>query len=139
MPIIWPVPTHGAPDSAEVLSGARRPWRTAAEIIDWSLPCPSIFASSDEIMARHGLRAVRPLAEATLARIARGVRRYVLDAARPFIVPITHVGDLRVHAVDEPVRTVTTANRGELALVSPFVTKFRGGATVMRRRSRLRP
>jgi DNA (cytosine-5)-methyltransferase 1 len=98
-PIVWPAPTHGR--------GRARPWRTAAEIIDWSIPCPSIFARR------------KPLAEATERRIAEGVRRYVLETARPFIVPLTHQGGVRVHSVDEPVRTITAAHRGELALVSP--------------------
>jgi DNA (cytosine-5)-methyltransferase 1 len=84
--IVWPEPTHGKPDSPEVLAGKRLPWRTAADIIDWSLPCPSIFDTADQIMAKHGLRAVRPLQDATLRRIARGVMRYVVDAAKPFIV-----------------------------------------------------
>lgn len=136
LPILWPAPTHGAPQSVEVLSGARKPWRTAAEIIDWSLPCPSIFASSEEIMARHGVRAIRPLAEATLARIARGVRRYVLDAARPFIVPaqgapfISYAqqgGGLR--PADAPLHTVTASSKDQNQLVAVHVTKFRGGAT----------
>jgi DNA (cytosine-5)-methyltransferase 1 len=118
LPIVWPAPTHGA---------GRLPYRTAAEIIDWSLPCPSIFDTSAQIMERYGLRAIRPLAENTMARVARGVKRYVLDAVSPFIVPITHTGDARVHGLDEPLRTVTTAHRGEHALVTPFVTKFNKG------------
>lgn len=99
--IVWPKPTHGPAGSG------RLPWRTAAECIDWSLPCPSIFTRK------------KPLAEATLRRIAKGVQRYVIDAARPFIVPITHTGDDRVHSIDEPVRTLTTAHRGEMAFIAP--------------------
>jgi DNA (cytosine-5)-methyltransferase 1 len=116
--IVWPEPTHGAPDSPEVLAGARAPWRTAAEIIDWSLPCPSIFLSREEGRA---IGVNRPLAPNTMARIAKGVKRYVLDAAEPFIVPVTHAGDARVHGIDEPLRTVTTAQRGEHAIVAPFL------------------
>lgn len=107
-PIVWPEPTHGAPDSPEVLSGKRLPWHTAAECIDWSIPCPSIFERA------------RPLADATLRRIAAGTMRYVVNAARPFIVPVTHQGvPTRVHDIDEPLRTVTTAKRGELAVIAP--------------------
>ena len=97
--IAWPDPTHGK----------HRPhaWRPAAEIIDWSLPCPSIFDRA------------RPLAEATQRRIAVGIQRYVLNAASPFIVPVTHPKDARVHGIHEPLRTITAANRGELALVAP--------------------
>ncbi len=105
-PIVWPAPTHG-PGLA--------PYRTAAEIIDWSIPCPSIFERK------------RPLAEATQARIARGIRRFVLDSPDPFIVPVTHPGDTRVHPIDEPLRTITAAHRGELALVAPSVVRVAHG------------
>jgi len=75
LPICWPKPTHGAPGSKEVKSGKLQPWRTAAECIDWSIPCPSIFERK------------KPLAEATLRRIAKGVMRYVVESGNPFIVP----------------------------------------------------
>lgn len=125
-PIVWPAPTHGDPTSEAVRDGRLKPWRTAAEIIDWSLPCHSIFLTPEEAKA-IGVR--RPLADATMARTAKGVWRYVLEAVRPFIVPITHVGDTRVHSLDDPLRTITTARRGEQALVTPFITKFNTGAT----------
>jgi len=113
--IVWPEPTHGAPDSAEVRAGQRLPWHTAAEIIDWSIPCPSIFARS------------RPLAEATLRRIANGLRRYVVEHASPFIIPVTHSGGpTRGHGLDEPVRTVTAAHRGEMALIAPYISTYYG-------------
>ena len=119
-PIAWPAPTHGAPSNPEVLAGRLKSWRTAAEIIDWSLPCRSIFLTREEGRA-FGVN--RPLADNTMARIAKGVKRYVLDAVSPFIVPVTHAGDARVHAANEPLRTVTTARRGEHALVTPFVAR----------------
>ena len=103
-PIVWPEPTHGRATS--------QPWRAAADVIDWSLPVPSIFSRR------------RPLAEATLQRIAMGIQRYVLRAARPFIVPLTHQGSRALaHSIDAPLRTVTAAHRGELALVEPFVVR----------------
>jgi DNA (cytosine-5)-methyltransferase 1 len=108
-PVVWPDATHGRDRGSA--------WRPASEIIDWTLPCPSIF----------GRR--RPLAEATLRRIAAGIRRYVVDAGSPFIMPATHGRrgdgrvDLRVHSIDEPVRTITAANRGELVLVEPFIVR----------------
>jgi DNA (cytosine-5)-methyltransferase 1 len=105
-PIVWPEPTHGR--------GRAHPWRTAAEIIDWSIPCPSIFERA------------RPYKPATLARIAKGVHRYVVDAARPFVIPVTHPRDARVHSIDEPLRTVTAAHRGEFAVVTPFVSSQYG-------------
>jgi DNA (cytosine-5)-methyltransferase 1 len=107
VPVRRPMPTHASKDAVQGLfAGAVKPWRTAAEIIDWSLRCPSIFTRKKE------------LAPATKRRIARGMKRYVIDAADPFIVPITHQGDNRVHSIHEPMRTVTTANRGELALAT---------------------
>ncbi|MFA7346887.1 MAG: DNA cytosine methyltransferase [Desulfurivibrionaceae bacterium] len=109
--IIWPEPTHADPKSEAVKSGRLLPWRTAAECIDWSLPCPSIFERQ------------RPLAEATMRRIAKGVMRYVVESKEPFIVPLTHHGKRSNHSIKEPFKTVTGANRGELALVTPFLTE----------------
>lgn len=117
-PIVWPEATHGAPGSPGVRSGALQPWRTAAEIIDWSIPCPSIFLTKEEGRA---IGVNRPLADATMARIAKGVRRYVLESAAPFIVPVTHMGDSRANSADEPLRTITTAQRGEHAVVAPYL------------------
>ncbi len=102
-----------------MIAGRKLPWRCAYEIIDWSLPCPSIFDTSAQVMDKHGLRAVRPLADNTMARVARGMKRYVLDAERPFLVNLTHGG--RIEAIDEPFKTITGAHRGEKALVSPTV------------------
>nr|RDS95598.1 DNA methyltransferase [Cereibacter sphaeroides f. sp. denitrificans] len=123
-PIVWPSPTHGDPKSDAVMKGELKPWRSAAECIDWSIPCPSIFATSAEIMEQHGLRAVRPLAANTLARIARGMGRYVLEAERPFLVNVTHGG--RVEDLAEPCRTITGAHRGEKALVAPSLASLKG-------------
>lgn len=117
-PIVWPKPTHG--------KGTPRPWRTAAECIEWSVPCPSIFLTREEARA---IGAKRPLAEATLKRIARGIRRYVIESPRPFIVSLTHQGGDRIESLDEPMKTVTGAKRGEKAIVVPHLTKFRTGAT----------
>lgn len=116
LPIRWPSPTHGKPDNLSVLRGKLAPWRTAAECIDWSIPCPSIFLTTVEARA---LGVKRPLADATMRRIAKGIDRFVLQAARPFIVPVTHTGSDRVNDIDEPLRTVTCATRGEHALVAP--------------------
>lgn len=131
-PIVWPEPTHGAPTDRDVIAGKKLPWRTAAEIIDWSLPCPSIFDTSEEIMAKHGLRAIRPLADATMARVARGTKRYVLDAARPFLVQ-TGYGerkgqDPRCLDSEAPLGTVV-AGGVKHAVVSPSLTRFNTGAT----------
>ncbi|WP_213993837.1 DNA cytosine methyltransferase [Sodalis sp. dw_96] len=115
-PIVWPEPTHGDPKSLEVQSGKLKPWRTAAECIDWSIPCPSIFERK------------RPLAENTLKRIARGIQRFVIDNPTPFIVQCNHSGgDFRGQPLDEPLQTVT--GRHGYAVVAPHITKFRTGAT----------
>ncbi|MBR2819822.1 MAG: DNA cytosine methyltransferase [Reyranella sp.] len=150
-PIIWPEPTHDKPAADGAVPGGRLPWRTAAECIDWSLPCPSIFGRDRELVGN------------TMRRLARGVMRHVVNAKRPFIVgaggpayagkpvavahpvgtlttenhraivqpivaPLTHHGGDRAHTVDEPVRTVTAAHRGEMALIAPHVTKFRANS-----------
>lgn len=116
--IVWPEPSHGKPGSPEFLDGTRLPWRTAAEIIEWTLPCPSIFMTPTEAKV---LGVKRPLKEATLRRIARGLQRFVIDHPNPFIVPVTHSGSDRTNGIDEPLRTVTTAKRGEFALATPFL------------------
>lgn len=123
--IVWPEPTHGDPASDTVESGKLKPWRTAAECIDWSISCPSIFDSKEEIKGKYGLRAVRPLADNTLARVARGLHRYVLQADRPFLVNLTHGG--RVEDVAEPFKTITGANRGEKAVVAPSLVSVAHG------------
>ncbi len=123
-PIVWPKPTHGDPKSDKVRKGKLQPWVGAHTCIDWSLPCPSIFDSKAEVFAKHGLRAVRPLANNTLARVARGMKRYVLEADRPFLVNLTHGG--RVEDVAEPFRTITGAHRGEKAAVVPIISQMYG-------------
>lgn len=120
-PIVWPEPTHGDPKSLEVQSGKLKPWRTAAECIDWSIPCPSIFERK------------RPLAENTMRRIARGIHRFVIDNPTPFIVKCNHTSTktnydcFRGQSLAEPLQTITKTHG--YALVSPHITKFRTGAT----------
>lgn len=116
LPIVWPEATHGKPGTLPVKQRKLKPWRTAAECIDFSLPCPSIFERD------------RPLADATCRRIAKGIMRYVVEAAEPFIVntanskttgrgPNTWTGQ-------EPLRTVTSAPG--FAVVAPHITKYHG-------------
>ncbi|MBY4723997.1 MULTISPECIES: DNA cytosine methyltransferase [Burkholderia] len=118
LPIVWPMPTHGDPKSAAVRAGTLQPWRTAADCIDWSIPCPSIFERD------------RPLKDATLRRIARGIMKFVVNSADPFIVPIAHYnGRDSVHAGDEPLRTITAHPKGgSFAVCVPHVTKFRANS-----------
>lgn len=112
-PIVWPKPTHSK-TGAEGLPK----WRSAAEIIDWSLPCPSVFASKAEIMEKYGLKAVRPLAKNTMRRIIRGVDKFTIRSGKPFIVP-TGYGERkgqapRVHDIDAPVPTVVGTGKENL-------------------------
>jgi len=154
LPIVWPTPTHGDPKTDAVKQGRLLPYRTAAECIDWSIPCPSIFERT------------RPLKDATLRRIAKGVMKFVVNSDDPFIVKfsenstgqqldeplhtvmagaprfglvvpslmhLTHHGKDRTGSVDEPLATVTGAHRGEQALVAttlaPFVTEHANAST----------
>lgn len=112
-PIVWPKPTH----SKTGANGLPK-WRSAAEIIDWSLPCPSVFASKSEIMERYGLKAVRPLAKNTMRRIIRGVDKFTIRSGKPFIVP-TGYGERkgqapRVHDIDAPVPTIVGTGKENL-------------------------
>ncbi|MDX7810813.1 MULTISPECIES: DNA cytosine methyltransferase [Aeromonas] len=126
-PIVWPKPTHGEPASAEVKAGKLLPWPTAADVIDWSIPCPSIFLTQEEAKAQ-GLNVKRPLAEATMRRIAKGVERFVIDAAEPFIVKCNHTSTRTVYdafrgqRLCEPLQTVTAAPG--FALVQPQLAPF---------------
>ena len=151
-PIRWPEPTHADPkkiDGNNLFGDDRLPWRTAAECIDWSITCPSIFERK------------KPLADKTLRRIALGIKRYVLDNPRPFIVemhrenkprdpdsplgtvttqgnkfnlvtpvitPVTHAGERRANSPEEPLPTVTGANRGELSVIAPTLVRQFGGS-----------
>lgn len=118
-PIVWPRPTHG--------KGTPQPWRTAAECIDFTIPTPSIFLTPVEAKAwgRANGRAApkRPLAEATLNRIAAGLRRFVLEAPRPFIVQVQNAsaGDTPID-LNKPLRTVTAHPKGGgFALAAPVL------------------
>jgi len=105
-PIVWPAPTHGAPDSLPVRQKKLLPWRTAAECIDWDVPCPSIFERA------------RPLADATCRRIAKGVVRYVIGAAEPFVVGVGgRAGQSPERPLSRPLGTITA--KGDAAPVVP--------------------
>lgn len=157
-PIVWPEPTHAEPRIPAVVAGRFQSHRTAAEIIDWSIPCPSIFERK------------RPLAPNTLRRIARGLKKFVIDNQDPYIAPfvvkVNHSTDdvFRGQRIDEPMQTITAKNgwgvvtpyiarigqtgfggdrmsysvedqlttittKAEHMLIAPHITKFRGGAT----------
>lgn len=105
-PIVWPKPTHFKHPKP-----GQKKWVPAADIIDWSIPCPSIFQRK------------KPLAEATERRIAKGIKRFVLDNPDPFIVPVTHQGRERVHDLHGSLRTDTPAHHCESALLAPMVVQ----------------
>ncbi|MBS6146215.1 MAG: DNA cytosine methyltransferase [Klebsiella aerogenes] len=119
-PIVWPEATHGDPKSPAVLAGKLAPWRTAAECIDWTIPAPSIFDRK------------KSLAENTLKRIARGIQRFVIESASPFIVKCNHTTTkgkydcFRGQALSEPLQTITKTHGYAIAV--PHLTKFRTGA-----------
>ncbi len=126
LPIVWPKPTHGDPKAKGFAKSGLKPWRTVAECIEASIPCPSIFITQEEAK-ELGFNVKRPLRAATLKRIARGTVRFVIEAAEPFIIGITHTkASGMVYPVSEPGRTVTTANGGEFALVEAFLSKLYG-------------
>ena len=114
-PIVWPEPTHAPADSEEVKSGLLKPYVGAYTQLDFSLPCPSIFDTSEEIKEKYGIRAVRPLAPKTMERIARGLKKFVLDNPEPFIVPIGY-GERkgqapRVHDIEKPLPTIVGSGK----------------------------
>ncbi|MEG2267273.1 MAG: DNA cytosine methyltransferase [Acinetobacter sp.] len=120
LPIQWPVPTHGHPESIQVKKGKLKPWRTAAECIDWSIACPSIFTRT------------RPLATATLERIAGGLKKFVFDNPEPFIIngmaPVltecANASNKRSMPINEPLRTICAQTKGgHHALISAFLAK----------------
>lgn len=130
-PIVWPDATHAPAGSKCVIEGTKAQWRSAAEIIDWTLPCPSIFDSKDEIKKKYGVTAVRPLRPNTLRRIARGLDKFVLKTDRPFIVRTEGVKlpaiiqyhteqteSARGQKICEPLMTVDASNRYGLAIAS---------------------
>lgn len=114
LPIVWPEPTHADPESIEVRSGRKLPWRPVADVLDFDLPCPSIFDSSEEIWEKYHVRAIRPLAEATMRRIARGIQKFVLENPRPFIVRYKFENE--PEDSEKPLSTVTTVNSHYLAV-----------------------
>ncbi len=121
-PIVWPEPSHGSPkqikEEIKKTGHSRlKKWRTAAEIIDFSIPCPSIFLTPEEAK-KAGCR--RPLAEKTMNRIAEGIKRYVIENADPFIVSLQHGGSLR--GIDQPYRTITASRKDCNCLVTPFLS-----------------
>jgi len=124
VPVTWPEPTHGDPKTPAVQSGKLAPWRTAAECIDWSIPAQSIFDRK------------KPLAENTLKRIARGIQRFVIDSASPFIVKCNHTTTkgkydcFRGQALAEPLQTITKTHGYAIAtpVIAPLIARQFGAS-----------
>lgn len=136
-PIAWPEPTHGPVDSEAVKAGLLKPYVGAYTQIDFSRTCPSIFDTSEEIKEKYGIRAVRPLAPKTMDRIARGLKKFILDNPDPFVVKDgekktahaliqyhseTTMDEVRGQTITDPIMTVDSSNR--YGLVTSFLSKF---------------
>ena len=121
-PIVWPEPTHGPADSEAVKAGLLKPYVGAYTQIDFSRPCPSIFDTSEEIKEKYGIRAVRPLAQKTMDRIARGLKKFVLDNPEPFIIQCNHGGERRPNDIREPMPTIT--GKHGYGIVEPYMVQI---------------
>jgi len=120
-PIVWPEPTHGPADSEKVEEGLLKPYVGAYTQLDFSLPCPSIFDTSEEIKEKYGIRAVRPLAQKTMDRIARGLKKFVLENPEPFIIQCNHGGERRPNDIREPMPTIT--GKHGYGIVEPYMVQ----------------
>ena len=120
--IAWPEKTHAPRNSEAVKSGKCKPWRSAAEIIDWALPSYSIFATKEEIKKQYGVNAVRPLADNTLKRVICGVDKHSIKSQSPFIVECNHSGGGHIHDIKEPLNTVTGKHTG--GVVEPLMVPW---------------
>lgn len=122
VPIMWPKPTHAPADSEEVKAGLLKPYVGAYTQLDFSLPCPSIFDTSEEIKEKYGIRAVRPLAPKTMQRIARGLKKFVLDNPEPFIIQCNHGGDRKPQDIRDPMPTIT--GKHGYGVVEPYMVQI---------------
>ena len=121
-PIVWPEPTHAPADSEEVKAGLKKPYVGAYTQLDFSLPCPSIFDTSEEIKEKYGIRAVRPLAQKTMDRIARGFIKFILNNPEPFIIQCNHGGERRPNDIREPMPTIT--GKHGYGIVEPYMVQI---------------
>lgn len=121
-PIVWPEPTHAPADSEEVKAGLLKPYVGAYTQLDFSLPCPSIFDTSEEIKEKYGIRAVRPLAPKTMERIARGLKKFVLENPEPFIIQCNHGDERRPNDIREPMPTIT--GKHGYGIVEPYMVQI---------------
>lgn len=122
-PIVWPERTLAPRSSPEVKAGKLKPWRSAAEIIDWNIPGYSIFQTKEEIKQKYGVTVVRPLAENTLRRVIRGVDKFTLKSGEPFIVQQKFQN--AAQDIEKPLTTVTAVGAHELCepLLAPYLAE----------------
>lgn len=121
-PITWPEPTHGPADSEQVKKGNLKPYVGAYTQIDFSRPCPSIFDTSEQIKEKYGIRAVRPLAPKTMARIARGLKKFILENPEPFIIQCNHGGKRKPGDIREPMPTIT--GKHGYGIIAPTLIQY---------------
>lgn len=121
-PIVWPEPTHAPADSEAVKAGLLKPYVGAYTQLDFSLPCPSIFDTSEEIKEKYGIRAVRPLAPKTMERIARGLKKFVLENPEPFIIQCNHSGERKPNDIRDPMPTIT--EKHGYGIVGPYMVQI---------------
>lgn len=128
-PIVWPERTHAPADSEEVKSGKCKPWRAAAEIIDWNQPMYSVFETKKEIKEKYGATVIRPLADNTMRRVIRGTDKFTIRSGNPFLVP-TGYGERkgqapRVNDIDTPLSTVVSTGKHNLCVpkLTPFLAE----------------
>lgn len=122
--IVWPEPTHAPRNSKAVQDGKLKPYVGAYTQIDFSRPCPSIFDTAEEIKKKYGIRAVRPLAPKTMERIARGLKKFVLDNTEPFIVQVNHSGSKADYcsSMDDPLKVITSKHG--FGIVEPYMVQI---------------
>lgn len=121
-PIIWPDPTHAPADSEAVKAGLLKPYVGAYTQLDFSLPCSSIFDTSEEIKEKYGIRAVRPLAPKTMERIARGLKKFVLENPEPFIIQCNHSGERKSNDIRDPMPIIT--GKYGYGIVEPYMVQI---------------
>ena len=140
-PIVWPKQTHGKRGTKDVENGTLEAWKPAYEILDFNIIAPSIFATKEEIKQKYSVRAVRPLKDNTLRRVARGLDKFILQSDEPFAVKLQQgqaatvapylvqyhterSEHVRGQCVDEPIMTLDASNR--YGVVCPILTKYYG-------------
>jgi DNA (cytosine-5)-methyltransferase 1 len=133
LPISWPEKSHGPRNSKEVAMGILKPYTPVSDVLDFSKPCPSIFDTKENIKEKHGLHTVRPLADKTMERIARGIKKFIIDNPDPFFIKdrtsmliqyhsetLSH--EVRGQKINDPIMTIDGSPR--YALISSHIIQM---------------